>query len=212
MVPDLGADLIRIYSVNQNSGLLTECPAVPTPPGTGPRHGVFWTPTDPSRNRMLFVSNELQNTVTAWSVSYGAAGCLSLRAVQVLTPFANNQTAPTGTYVAEVAVRNNFLYLSNRNDKSFSPNDSITEYTISPTGSLTFNALTSSYGSYPRAFAINHAGDLAAIGNQMTSTVVIVERDTTTGALGTKVAELRVVPTAGRVDADDGVTSVVWAE
>jgi 6-phosphogluconolactonase (cycloisomerase 2 family) len=128
-----------------------------------------------------------------------------------LTPYQGNSSAPRGTKVAEVKIRDNFLYSANRNDKAFNPNDSITQYTISSTGSLTWTDITSSYGTYPRTFDINAAGDYVAIGDQTTANVAIVKRDTATGKLKEQVASLRI-GSAGTPENEDGVSAVVWAE
>jgi 6-phosphogluconolactonase (cycloisomerase 2 family) len=160
---------------------------------------------------MLFVANELGNSVSAWAVTYPASGCMSIALKQSLTPYSGNSSAPSGTKVAEVHTKGNFLYATNRNDKKFSPNDSITAYTISSTGSLTWLENTSSFGTYPRTFDINKAGDYVAIGDQTTANVAIVKRDTTTGKLTGQAATLRI-GAAGTPENEDGVSAVVWAE
>jgi 6-phosphogluconolactonase (cycloisomerase 2 family) len=218
VVPDLGADLIRINKIDKTTGKLTECPSAQTAPGTGPRHGVFWAPAGTSSRvrraaagTYLFMANELANTVSSWSVSYPSGGCMTLTLKQSLTPYQGNTSAPSGTKVGEVHAKGNFLYAANRNDKKFSPNDSISQYTISSDGSLTWTDLTSSYGWYPRTFDINTAGDYVAIGDQTTANVAIVPRDVTTGKLGKQVATLRI-GTAGTPENEDGVSAVVWAD
>lgn len=218
LVPDLGADLIRINKIEKSSGQLTECGAGKAPPGSGPRHGVFYTPeTAKSRvsraaaGTMLYIANELTNSVGAWTVSYPSGGCLSLGFKQTITPYQGNATAARGTKVGEIKVKGNFVYTSNRNDKKFSGSDSITQYTIGTDGSLTWTDTTSSYGTYPRTFDINKAGDFVAIGDQTTSNVAIVSRDTKTGKLGARVADLRIGST-GIPENEDGLSAVVWAE
>lgn len=218
VVTDLGADLIRINKIDKTTGKLTECPPGKPPPGTGPRHGAFWSPVGAtSRVRrgaegsVLFVANELANTVSSWIVTYPAGGCLTLAQKQSLTPYQGNSTAPRGTKVGEIKVKGNFVYTSNRNDKKFAPNDSMTQYTIFPTGLFSWTENTSSYGTYPRTFDINEAGDFVAIGDQTTSNVAIVARDVVTGKLSQHVADLRVGAT-GIPENEDGLSAVVWAE
>jgi 6-phosphogluconolactonase (cycloisomerase 2 family) len=218
IVPDLGADLIRIHKIDKTSGKLTECTGAKPAPGTGPRHGTFWTPAGGSsrirraEGTTLFVGNELSNTVSAWAVLYPSGGaCMTLALKQTLTPYQGNSTAARGTKVGEVHVKGNFLYNTNRNDKKFAPNDSLTQYTISSDGTLAFTENTSSYGTYPRTFDINKAGDYVAIGDQTTSNVAIVPRDPVTGKLGARVADLRI-STTGTPENEDGLSAVVWAE
>ncbi|KAK0115651.1 hypothetical protein ONS95_000079 [Cadophora gregata] len=205
LAPDLGADLIRIYKIDSTSGKLNDCPSYVEPGGTGPRHGVFWG------KDVLYVANELANTVHAFAVTYPASGCLTLTRTQSLTSLPGNRTAPTGSKIGEIHVKDNFLYVSNRRDLSFSPNDSIATFSLSTTGVMAFLDIISSGGTYPRTFSINNAGDLMAIGDQTTANVVVVRRDPVTGRLGPQVASLRVGVT-GNAENDDGLSSVLWDE
>ena len=41
--PDLGADLVRMFAIDPNSGTLSECPALSVSLGSGPRHAHFVT-------------------------------------------------------------------------------------------------------------------------------------------------------------------------
>ena len=219
VVPDLGADLIRIYKIDQSSGKLDECPGAPTPTGTGPRHAAFWSaPGGYSRiakgtnSTMLYVANEDSNAVTAWTASYPAGGCLKLDQVQSIYPFAGNSingTANHKSFLSEIRVKGNFVYAANRNDTSFDPSDSITEFAISANGTLAFSALSSSGGHYPRTFDINEEGTFVAVGNQFTANVAIVERDPKTGKLGKQVADLKVGP-EGSPAKGDGLSAVIW--
>ncbi|KAF2007003.1 3-carboxy-cis,cis-mucoante lactonizing enzyme [Amniculicola lignicola CBS 123094] len=219
LAPDLGADLIRIFSIEKKSGKLTECPSAVAAPGSGPRHGVFWSPpADHSRIRrhdpatFLYIADELGGSVSAWTVTYPmGSGCMTLKRTQTLTPYPGNTTAPVGVKIGEVRIRDNFLYSSNRNDKKFSGNCSLSQYTIANDGSITWTDYTQAHGTYPRTFDINKAGDLVAIGLQTTSSVAIVKRDIVTGKLGSLVASLRL-GTAGTPENEDGTSAVVWAD
>jgi len=216
VVPDLGADLLRIFKLNKSTGSLTECPSAKSAPGAGPRHGVFRTSASSQHKRAaaatsFYLANELANAVSRWSVSYPSGGCLTLEWQQTLTPYQGNSTAPSGTGVGEIRLKDNFLYMSNRNDTKFSPNDSITQYTIAADESLTWTDNTSSYGIYPRTFDINKSGDYVAIGDQATANVAIVARDPKTGKLGKRVADLRI-GAVGTPGSEEGISSVLWAE
>jgi len=136
---------------------------------------------------------------------------LTLTLKQSLTPYQGNSTAVSGTKVGEVKAKGNFLYISNRNDKKFAPNDSLTQYTISSDGTLSWTDNTSSYGTYPRTFDINKAGTYIAIGDQTTSNLAIVSRDPESGKLGERVANLRI-GSVGTPENEDGLSAVVWAE
>jgi 6-phosphogluconolactonase (cycloisomerase 2 family) len=159
---------------------------------------------------MMYVANELANTVTSFSVSYPSSGCMAFEKQQELSPFPDNADAPSGTKVGEVHVKDNFVYNSNRADGSFSGNDSIATWSLSSTGAMTFQGLTNSYGTYPRTFAINAAGTYMAVGDQTTANVAILERDPSTGELGDLVANLRI-GSIGHAENEDGLSAVVWA-
>ncbi|KAG0650147.1 putative 6-phosphogluconolactonase [Hyphodiscus hymeniophilus] len=185
LVPDLGADQIRIYQIG-STGLLTACPSYFELGGTGPRHGAF-----SANGSILYVANELSNSVHTFGMAYNNSR-ITLKKLQSLTTFPKNATAPTGTKVAEVHVKDNFIYAANRNDLSFSPSDSIASFSLNSVGLMAFMNITSSGGWHPRTFDINKAGDMIAIGDQTSANVAIVKRNITTGELGPQLASLRV--------------------
>ena len=79
VVPDLGADLIRIFQINSSNGMLTTCPSVRTSPGDGPRHGAWWVHgTGAGKLTVLYTINELSKSLTAWTVTYRGSECMSL--------------------------------------------------------------------------------------------------------------------------------------
>ncbi|KAK5741292.1 hypothetical protein LTR17_003998 [Elasticomyces elasticus] len=178
IVPDLGADLIRIFSIDASSGELTACKSAKADAGDGPRHGSWRSPDDASvGGLMLYTVNELGNSVTGWKA-------------------------------AEVHVRGNFLYAANRNDQLFgSEQDSIATYNISSTGEVEFVEATNSHSWYPRTFLINREGDLVAVGGQTSSNVAIIARDTETGRLGGLLANVQVA-TPGNDGQEDGLSAV----
>jgi 6-phosphogluconolactonase (cycloisomerase 2 family) len=205
LAPDLGADLIRLYSIDNSTGKLTNCGNYVETGGTGPRHGAFWGADT------LYIANELANSVHRFSVAY-SGGCISLTKEQSLTTMKGGAAAPSGTKVGEVHVHDNFLIASNRRDLTFSPNDSMTTFNLDATsGAMTFTGITSSGGTYPRTFQINKAGDLVVIGDQTTANVAVVKRDVTTGLLGPQVASMRI-GIVGHAESDDGLSAVLWDE
>lgn len=211
---DLGADLVRIFSIDASTGRLAACTAAATGPGDGPRHGAFWA--SPSGALFLYVVNELAGSVTAWAVttpSAAAGGCLGLSKIQSISTYPQGKTPPAGSKTAEVHVAGNFVYATNRNDQSFgTQQDSAATFAIDhATGKLSFVEATSTHSYFPRTFAINKAGDAVAFGGQTSSTVVVVGRNATTGRLGDVVAQLQV-GAPGTVNNEDGLSAVVWDE
>jgi 6-phosphogluconolactonase (cycloisomerase 2 family) len=214
LAPDLGADLVRIFSIDAASGELTACTPGQAGAGDGPRHGTWWAPKAGSTDgQMLYTVNELGNSVSAWKVTYPASGCLTLTRTQTLSTYAAGKTAPAGSKAAEVHVWGNFLYAVNRNDKTFgAKQDSIVTYSIdTATGAIAFIEATNAYAWYPRTFAVNKAGTLVAVGGQTSSNVAIIQRDTTTGRLGGLAANLAIA-TPGTDGGEDGLSAVIWDE
>lgn len=221
LVPDLGADAIHIFAINTASGHLTACPDAITGPGDGPRHGEWYAPKANSTDGLrLYTLNEIGNSVSAWTVTYGGA-CLSLNKTQTISTFAGGKAPASTVYngatfppkAAEVHIVGNFLYAANRNDKLFgNTTDSLATYTIDAmSGALTWVEATSAHAFYPRSFTVNKAGTMVAVGGQTSSSVAIVARDTKTGRLGGLIAWAQV-GSAGTYTNEDGLSSVIWVE
>lgn len=156
----------------------------------------------------MYITNELANTVSTYTVSRtNASTCaLSLDLQQEIVP------SPSGTlpasFVAEIRIPRNStnVYVSVRGDQSFAPDDSVAflDGSSDASGKLTAKNLTSSFGSYPRTLVISEDGSLVAVGNQKSSSVAIVARDRETGELGALLGSLEF----GNVSA--GLSSVIW--
>jgi len=86
------------------------------------------------------------------------------------------------------------LIASNRNDTTFGtspPTDSLATFSISKTdGTLTKLPLISAHGSFPRSYAINKAGTLLAMGLQLSGSLVILEKNKTSGLFDQEVASI----------------------
>lgn len=218
LAPDLGADLVRVFSFD-NSAKLTALTPLTVVPGSGPRHAVFYKPGGSAcktGTTYLFVVTELGNTVTSYEVTYLAnKGGLSFKQVYESNTY-GNKTLPVGNAPAEIAISpdNRFLVISNRNDSSFSitnpdtknatrtiRSDTLSTFELQTNGSLSLVQLAPAGGSYPRQFAMNAAGDKLAVGLQYGSTVVVYNRDVQTGLLGT---------VAGAIHIDGQITCVRW--
>lgn len=209
-VPDLGADLIRIFAIDASTGKLSECPSAATGAGDGPRHGEFVARLEDGAV-FLYTVNELGNSVTAWNVSYDDE-CPVLSSINTLSTFPDSQAAPNGSKAAEVHVRDTSLYASNRFDRSFGDEeDSLAVFEIATNGSLTLRGLVNAHAYFPRTFVTNKAGDLVAVAGQTSANVAILERNMATGELGALVASVDV-GAEGTVNQEDGLSAVVWLE
>jgi 6-phosphogluconolactonase (cycloisomerase 2 family) len=214
VVPDLGADLIRIFKINKSTGELTAGTPAVSLPGDGPRHGVF---RKVGSSYKYYSLNEVSSSVGVYDVTYptrhSASTFLTMTLKQTLSNY--GPSVPLGNVnvkSAEIRIVGDFLYASNRNDTTFGKEqDSIAIFKIDSKGALKFQELTNSYGYYPRSFSFNKAGTYAAIAGQTTANVAIVKRDTKTGSLGPLVANL-VLPPRGTYGGEDGMSSIVWDE
>jgi len=220
IVPDLGADLIRVFAINPKTQALTEKTSFKTPAGSGPRHAAFHNPygvTGEGVTTYLYLATELASTIISYSVSYlPNAGGLNFTAVEEVPALGqlshSRINAPAGIALSP---DNRFLLLSNRNSSIFTlPNpdasnstaissDSITTFSLSKSGKLGFVQAWPTYGLFPRHFSLNSAGDLLAVGNQNSENVVVMQRDVATGLIGDVLAEAEV---------EGMVTSVVFGQ
>lgn len=105
VVPDLGHDLLRVYTFDPDTNKLTEISTVPTARGAGPRHGLFWSP-DPNwlENRSaplyFYALAELDGTITSWRVSYPKEGGLDFEEVEII----NSYPGPTNPNVVPAEI------------------------------------------------------------------------------------------------------------
>lgn len=85
VVPDLGADLVRVFSWDTENLQLTERGSLQAEPGSGPRHAAFWNPYGVACDTCttyMYVVNELASTVSGYAVTYDPNGAgLSFREV-----------------------------------------------------------------------------------------------------------------------------------
>jgi len=107
------------------------------------------------------------------------------------------------------------LTVSNRNDSSFQienynprnqtlePSDSLATYRLRSNGKLSFVQLAPAGGIYPRNFAFNKAGDRVAVPMQTSERLVVLERNATSGRIGSAVADLPI---------EGELTAVIWDE
>lgn len=158
---------------------------------------------------MMYLVNEIGGTMMVFDVSYARSGCLDFQKTQTLVPYPGGKM-PEGATPSEVRLIGDRVYVSVRSDGAFDGDDSMVVLNRSGgDGSVVVEKQSSAFGKVPRTFAINRAGDLVAVGDQASATVVIVRRDRETGDLGEKVASLQVGE-PGKVGTSQGLSSVVW--
>ncbi|KAH6710216.1 Lactonase, 7-bladed beta-propeller-domain-containing protein [Verticillium dahliae] len=221
LVPDLGADLVRVYLIDPATLALHSIEPLVTAPGSGPRHVVFFE--SPTGVTYLYLVSELANTITSYAVWYSGNDEIRFdRVFQCPTHGAGN-TVPEGAAAAEIAISpdNRFLTVSSRNERSFiipSPDaegsdatgagdiesDSLITYLISPeTGELVFLQKFPAGGLIPRHFSMNGNGSLIAVAVQQDGRVVILRRSVETGQLKEIIASIKL---------EGEVTAVIFAD
>lgn len=72
-MPDLGADLVRIYRVDPRDTSLQECEPLAVDPGSGPRHLTFVVQ---ERVILMYLVTELSNTLLGYEISYDGRSIL----------------------------------------------------------------------------------------------------------------------------------------
>ncbi|KAI8628302.1 putative isomerase YbhE [Xylariaceae sp. FL1651] len=200
VVPDLGADLVRVYQADAGNLTLTPVAPLVVAPGSGPRHGAFKT----ARNTTYFyLVSELANTITGYEVLYNANKTLSFSEMFIIPTHSDNRTLANTAAVAEIHVTpdERYLIVSSRweysmnitnfdtNNKTDIVSDPLINYAIDHnTGSLKKIQEFAAGGAGPRGFSINGDGNLLAVGLQGDGRVVIIERDVRTGMLKDFVA------------------------
>ncbi|KAK8050028.1 Lactonase- 7-bladed beta-propeller-domain-containing protein [Apiospora phragmitis] len=194
VVPDLGADLLRVYALQQGSIEWTEIDPVKAVPGSGPRHGVFATA---GPKTFFYILNELSNTISGYRVTY-KRGALKMTRLFDFSSHGPGGSVPAGTKAAELKISpdQRFVIASLRGENSLMmpnldprnstamPSDPLISFRIDrSTGALAHVQTAAAGGRNPRGFNINKAGTLVASALQDDNRVVVYERDVSSGEL-----------------------------
>jgi 6-phosphogluconolactonase (cycloisomerase 2 family) len=107
LVPDLGADVVRVFSIGGDRRLTAKEP-LHTSPGYGPRHGTF--SRDPiAGNYIFYLVGELAGKITAYRVNHNSSGLsfseiASYDTLSVGKPFPPNPDGSSKVAPAEITV------------------------------------------------------------------------------------------------------------
>lgn len=233
VVPDLGADILRIFYIDPKTLQIHAREPFKLPPGSGPRHGDFIrifsnhvkennvTRAKKGRLDYYYLVTELSNTLFGYSVkSLPNHGGLSFTQIGSSKTYGtNNASVFAGNAASEVVVSpHRSILVSNRNATFFDitnpdpknstkiPSDTLATFSLDRQGrgGFKFEALSPAGGSFPRSFSLNKDQSLVAVGLQNTGRVAIYERCKDTGKLNdTVLADFNGL---------GGVTSIVWVE
>ena len=170
---DLGCDKIFVYRLDPSKGTLTanDPPAVPLPPGSGPRHFAF----HPS-GKFAYVINEIALTLTAFAYDAERGVLDPIQTISSLPPGAKGR----GYSTAEVVVHpsGKFVYGSNRG------HNSISVYSVDEaTGKLTYVQNQAEGIKTPRNFNIDPTGKFMLVANQDGDSIIVFKIDQADGKL-----------------------------
>ncbi|KRM55526.1 lactonase family protein [Lacticaseibacillus sharpeae] len=170
VVVDLGNDTVSTYEVSA-AGKLSTPTVFKTAPGFGPRHIVFH-PTKP----VAYLLGELSSKVQV--LDYDATnGTFAVR--QTLTTIPTDWTEHNGAAAVRISADARFLYTSNRG------HNSIATFAIDRSGELEFVNHVSTFGDFPRDFAIDPSGNYLLAVNQNSDNGTLYRRDPVNGTLTT---------------------------
>lgn len=214
IVPDLGADLVRIFTFNTTSLHLEALVPLQVPIGSGPRHVAFAVKC---RKTFMYLVTELTSDIIGYQVTYNAG--IQFRQIFAYSVHGEGKHTNPGARAAEIVVSvrtrqrevhteptltwvkpdNNFIIVSSRGDNTFSipdfrskgqniTSDPLINYSIGSDGSITVLQEVAAGGRYPQQFSINKAGDMVAVGFVEDNRVTVIERDLNSGMLGKFIA------------------------
>jgi 6-phosphogluconolactonase len=180
LVCDLGLDRIYAYRLDAARARLEAAQPASTADaaGSGPRHSAF-----AADGRRVYVSHELDNTVTAFDFDPAGGALLARQALSTLPAGFRGESA-----AAEVALHPNgrFLYVSNRG------HDSIAVFAVAASGLLSPVDFTPAGGSIPRHFALSPDGAWLVCAHQGSGTLGAFRVDPATGRLAPSGAPVAV--------------------
>jgi len=175
IVPDKGFDCTFIFRFE--NGRLALNQAIPSRPGAAPRHCIF----HPTLS-VLYVNNELDSTVTAYSWNDGR-----VEEIEVVGTLPEGETGKNTTAEIGIAPDGRFLYVSNRG------HDSVAVFGVAQdSGRLSFFGCEPTGGKRPRFFALDPAGDFLYAANQEGDSIVAFNVDKESGMLTRTMQEVRV--------------------
>jgi 6-phosphogluconolactonase len=167
-VDDLGLDELLVYKFDPAKGTLapSDPPFAKLDPGSGPRHFALR-----SDGKFAYVLSEIKGTVTVFANDAG-----KLHTLQTISTLPKEFSGHVED--AEIEIRQNFLYASNRG------HDSIAVFAIDhDKGTLTLVEITPTQGKTPRHFQIDPTGQFLFAENEESNNIVVFHIDQTTGKL-----------------------------
>ena len=100
LVPDLGADLVRVFAVGDDISVEVMEPLA-VEPGSGPRHVVFVE--GKGEGTVMYLISELSNTISGYEVGYPESG-IEFEETFVIPTHGEGEEVPEGAAAAEILV------------------------------------------------------------------------------------------------------------
>jgi 6-phosphogluconolactonase len=171
LATDLGLDVIYVWKFDAQNGKLipNTPPSTSVPPGDGPRHFAFHP-----NGRWLYCLQEEASTMIVFD--YDAANG-RLHAKQTLSTLPHGFAGTDFTSEVVVAPDGKFVYAANR------LHDSISYFSVGPSGTLTLAGEEWTRGDYPRSFTIDPSGNYLFSCNQRSDAIATFRVNRQTGAL-----------------------------
>lgn len=100
LVPDLGADVVRVYGTSEGDLSVTELDSIVAARGSGPRHATFAVHGETT---YLYVIHELDNTIVGYTVTYPDGG-IAFEEIFSIGTHGEGAEVPAGAAAAEITV------------------------------------------------------------------------------------------------------------
>lgn len=164
---DLGIDKILKYTIT-NTGKIVQELVLESKGGDGFRHLIF----HPNKE-VSYVINEFTNSIIVSQVEKSGV----FKVLQKISTLPNG--VKKESFAADIHISNDgkFLYASNRG------HNSISAFSISEKGQLTFVSNTNVKGNWPRNFMLTKDDEFLIVANQLSNNIVVFKRDVLTGEL-----------------------------
>ena len=168
--PDLGADKIRVLSMNNHQEwILVDSLEIQNKVGSGPRHFSF----HPNQH-FAYCIQELSGTVAAYTYKNG-----HLKLIDRYFSYSKRQET-YGSSDIHISPDGKFLYASNR----WHDENTISIFSINLlNGELTLIDHQPTFGDHPRSFVLSPSGNHLLVANQATGDIVVFQRDINSGLL-----------------------------
>lgn len=170
VVCERGSDMLYLYEIDREAGLLRRVFSYHARLGTAPRHLAFH-PTLP----YFYITNEMESSVTVFRFDPAGKSFSEIQSIRTLPKNATCKNAPSDIHVHPSG---RFVYASNRGD------DSIAVYRVDEeTGLLAVQQILPLGEPSPRGFDISPDGAFLVVGNMDSDRLASYRIDGQTGEL-----------------------------